>query len=272
MWLLINVQTTLASIQIICTGFPRTGTESLMEALEILGYKTYYTKKLLVESYGGKHFTNWKYLVDTDCQTEDAGQLLKDMIEVDAQATAVSYIGGVICLEKLLELYPHAKVVHTQRINADVWAESIINAPCVMFPKLDWAGNVFTTPKRAHEFFDSFVNKVWMGYPPGTYPPSYDTCRAQRDALKAQYTAHNEKIHERVPPERFLHFAKPEWGPLANFLGTEIPSTKYPHSNSRKQFLRDIILILVALLAVVVMVVFLVITLVLKMRRKPKRD
>lgn len=241
-----------------------------MDALELLGYKTYFTKKLLSESYGSKHFINWKHLVDTDCQSENAKDLLKEMLEVDAQATAVSYIGGVVCLEQLLELYPQAKIIHTERANADIWVESLIEAPCVMFPKLAWAGKFLDKPLRAYEFFDSFVNKLGFGQPPGTFPPNPETCRQNEDVLKELYLAHNEKISARVPPERFLYFAKSEWSSLANFLEKEAPSTKYPRSNSRKEFNRQINRILGGMFVFVVIGVVMALAAILRMRKRKK--
>ena len=53
-----------------------------------------------------------------------------------------------------------------------------------------------------------------------------------REALKAGFVAHNDKVRKLVPAERFLEFSPSQgWGPLCQFLRKDIPNEPFPYIN-----------------------------------------
>jgi hypothetical protein len=79
-----------------------------------------------------EHLHTWRCLMVKNCGVPDANDLLKKAFE-EFNATAT---GGVNfpCNQKLLQLYPHAKFVDTQRTDAILWHGSILHTSCTMFP------------------------------------------------------------------------------------------------------------------------------------------
>ena len=64
------------------------------------------------------------------------------------------------------------------------------------------------------------------------FPPGLD-----RDALMAQFVAHNEAVKAAIPAEQLLVFqVKEGWGPLCDFLGLDVPEGDFPRSNDRLEF------------------------------------
>lgn len=50
--------------------------------------------------------------------------------------------------------------------------------------------------------------------------------------LKQNFLVHNEHIRAIVPPKNLLEFTAADgWGPLCEFLGTDLPDEPYPHLN-----------------------------------------
>jgi hypothetical protein len=100
------------SIQIIGAGFPRTGTTTLKQALQILGYNdTYHFKDLIANSEKLRH---WQEL-------EDHGKTDFNRLFEGFKATVD--FPGYPYYKILMNQYPEAKVILTTR-DVDKWYES----------------------------------------------------------------------------------------------------------------------------------------------------
>ena len=56
-----------AAIEVISSGWPRTGTDTLKNALDTLGYKTYHMKEIM-ENGRTDHMRKWAALLDGGCK------------------------------------------------------------------------------------------------------------------------------------------------------------------------------------------------------------
>ncbi|KAK5175373.1 uncharacterized protein LTR77_000512 [Saxophila tyrrhenica] len=105
--------------QILVFGLPRTGTQSLLDALEILGCsKTYHMRN--VQERG--HIDDWITLLKQRNEGEGVNLSLLDHLLDDCEAVADFPVS--IFYRELLRLYPNAKVVVTSR-NEDEWIRSM---------------------------------------------------------------------------------------------------------------------------------------------------
>jgi hypothetical protein len=108
--------------QILVFGLPRTGTQSILDALEILGFeKTYHMRN--VQRQG--NIEDWITLLDQKFSSSSNGKIdmqrLDRIIEgFDATADFPSAIFAV----ELMQLYPNAKIILTPR-DEDSWVTSM---------------------------------------------------------------------------------------------------------------------------------------------------
>jgi hypothetical protein len=120
---MVNITTPLL---IIGAALPRTGTMSLMAALEDLGYKVY---------HGTTGFQNtkwrdlWYQLVKADMAINDDGKrkAFYALVEELSQDgfTAILDQPGCFIYQDSMEYYPQAKVLNTKRLR-DSWAKSMV--------------------------------------------------------------------------------------------------------------------------------------------------
>lgn len=129
-------------------------------------------------------------------------------------------VPGSACLPDLLEMYPDAKVILTERTSAAVWLRS-------------WRG--FGIDLRSDCF-------RWIGYwVPGVVAANdlyrgWMRLASERFGVEAEpseelYHAHSAWVKSIVPRERLLVFkCQDGWGPLCEFLGRHRPNP-FPHGN-----------------------------------------
>lgn len=222
---------TNAELQIIGSGYGRTGTDTLRESLTVLGYKTYHMKEIL---FGQLHqdAVDWKKIIDTNC---DDVELLKDIFERGGWTAAVD-LPTSLCWEQLMQIYPNAQVIHTERTSAEKWYESASNSILIgstMFPFNIMSKVVpFWIDHRlmVESMWSMIVNKSVRRSDAG-WPDVY------KKELMAAYDANNVRVREIVPNERLLiQDHSKGWELLTIILEKDVPDIPYPHSNTRKEF------------------------------------
>lgn len=58
-----------------------------------------------------------------------------------------------------------------------------------------------------------------------------------REAAKAAYDAHNERVRATIPPERLLEWHPGDgWDPICAALGLPVPGEPFPHVNTTADF------------------------------------
>jgi hypothetical protein len=154
---------------------------------------------------------------------------------------AVTDTPCVVFYKELLAAYPDAKVILTERDNAEQWFRSslstVIRYADLMIPQTWFARlqALFSPadPKGLHlvelimrhaPMFDA----LWRDYRNGT------------STAKQLYHDYNAEIKRLVSEERLLVFnVKEGWAPLCKFLKEEVPDTEFPSRNSKADFERN---------------------------------
>lgn len=197
------------TLKVIGTGFGRTGTTSLKAALETVGFGPCYH---MTEVFAHPaHIPLWH-------EAAQAGAGDWETV-FDGFQASVDWPGAAFWRE-LVAAYPDAKVIHSERPEAD-WYRS-------------FAGTIQTpltapspgTPPGWSEMVANVVNgRVFGG-------------RGDDEAAcLAAYRAHNAAVRAEVPAGRLLVFDPAEgWGPLCAFLGIAEPGEAFPHRNTTADF------------------------------------
>jgi len=192
------------AIKIIGTGFGRTGTDSMREALSILGY-------------GPCHHMS---AVNTN---EEQKRLWRALAKGAAPDWNTLFSGYVSCMDwpsayywrELIDFYPAARVILTWR-SPESWWES--------FEKTIVAG-IATSQEPDSLGVALIAKQVFAGRP------------QDRAAAIAAYEANVEAVIATVPAERLLvHRLGDGWEPLCAHLGVAVPDQSYPNRNNTKDF------------------------------------
>ncbi|MCB2117605.1 MAG: hypothetical protein KDE00_15265 [Rhodobacteraceae bacterium] len=200
-------------LQVIGSGFGRTGTKSLKAALERLGYGPCHHMHEIVENPG--QVVHWQRLA--------AGEPVNWEAAFAGYRSQVDWPGAHVWRE-LAETFPSAKVVHTVRPEDKWWASfhKTIGKLLARYEELP-------LPPHIHD-----ILAAWNGFAGKT---TFDGVLDDRDIAIAAYRLRTEEVRAALPPERLLVFDVAEgWGPLCAFLGCDIPEEPFPHHNLRADF------------------------------------
>ncbi|PVH94894.1 hypothetical protein DM02DRAFT_618274 [Periconia macrospinosa] len=208
-------------VEILVLGFSRTGTFSLKNALEKLGYTPYHMSVALGSVKEG-HLAFWeealraKYLGDGKPYGKEEFDKFLGNFDV------LEDIPSIMFADELLEAYPNAKVILTNR-PVKPWLKSMNST---FYTVTEWK----TLPILA-----AIDNKFWGPYTRilriimthwGNGNPS------DRMALQKTYLDHYAHVRSVVPPSKLLEFESQQgWTPLCEFLSKEIPDEEYPRIN-----------------------------------------
>ena len=218
---------------LLCLGSPRTGTASLMRALEILGFpNTHHGWDLceldhlqwqwpILDQANDATFANLPTYRGTPFSREEWNQVF-------GQYDAVSDVASFYA-ESLIPAYPDAKVILVER-DIEAWCNSMQSVvKPISSPWMRW-----------------FVTKVgdYAGYPCGSVSfrtqQGWTRSSCPEDVeknIRAAYIRHYEYVRSSVPAEQLLDFKLADgWGPLCSFLGKEVPDIPFPHINEKKDY------------------------------------
>ncbi len=192
------------ALQVIGTGFGRTGTDSMREALNILGF-------------GPCHHM---YEVN---QHPEQRQIWRAFVQGAPADWEQLFAGYRSCVDfpscwywrELIAAYPDAKVLLTWR-PSDSWWESFSKSVAIVMAQS-------TDPESLG--LALVANRVFGGRP------------TDREHAIAVYEAHVAAVKATVPPDRLLvHKLGDGWAPLCAHLGVPVPEVPYPQRNSSAAF------------------------------------
>ena len=218
-------------MKVIGAGFGRTGTASLKEALEELGFGPCYHMTDVFETPGHADF--WRAAwrgepVDWD------GVLGGYEATVDWP--------GCTFYEELMERHPDAKVLLSVR-DPERWYESTRSTIYELgristgspFSRLGFAllsRLVFGRFKTGQGPMTEEI--VWRGTFDGKFEDKHHAIEV--------FNRHNREVQRRVPKERLLVYeVRQGWGPLCEFFGVEVLDKPFPHLNDAAQMRRRIV-------------------------------
>jgi hypothetical protein len=197
------------TLTVIGTGFGRTGTDSMREALNMLGF-------------GPCH-----HMLEVN-QNEEQKRLWRALARGENPGWDKLFAGYRSCVDwpsahywrELIQLYPDAKVLLTYR-SPESWWES--------FEKTLLAGMAQSTD-QASLGLALVRDQVFDGKP------------GDRAFAIARYQANVDAVKATVPAHRLLvHNLGDGWEPLCKHLGVAVPAQPYPARNSAEDFQRAIL-------------------------------
>jgi len=199
------------TLKIVGAGFGRTGTRSLKEALEILGFgPCHHMMEVFVHPETQAPF--WDRVA--------LGQPFKWEEGLGGYNSACDWPSCTFYKE-LAEYYPQSKVILSLR-DSKSWYKSVANTimPAMTQPK-EGAGG----PRLPGIFAPKLIGER-------TFNNDFSEAH-----MIAVYERHNEEVKRVIPKDRLLVFeAKDGWEKLCPFLGVPIPDKPYPNMNTTEEF------------------------------------
>lgn len=198
------------SLKVIGAGFGRTGTRSLKEALEILGF-------------GPCHHMMEVFTHPEQVPFWDRVALKKPFEWEELFASYNSACDWPSCTfyKELADTYPKAKVILSLR-DSKSWFKSVSNTimPAMKKP----------TAENPGPLLPGVFGPLLIGE--GTFGNDFSEAH-----MIDVYERHNAEVKRTIPAHRLLVFeAKDGWEPLCRFLEVKIPDVAYPSMNTTEEF------------------------------------
>ncbi|KAI9282458.1 P-loop containing nucleoside triphosphate hydrolase protein [Umbelopsis sp. AD052] len=205
----------MAPLEVIGSGWSRTGTAAMREALIDLGYDVHHMIVIMTDP------TNDAALFERAYDGEDVDW---DVAYKNFNA-AVDY---PTCgfYKELMQKYPNAKVLHTTR-DPEQWYESAKKTIYTFEQEKPPA----EAPEHVKVAAKMISKNVWYGDFQGKFE--------DKEATIKLFKEHDEEVKRTVPADRLLVFETgvDGWEKLCTFLGKDIPNKPWPHINTTKEFL-----------------------------------
>jgi hypothetical protein len=216
-------------------SFEKTGSASITQSLEILGYQGVHHGIQAISSP-----LEWQ-LFSKACDAfypalptyTGVAFTRADWDVVFGPYEAVTDMGSFFAMQ-LIEAYPEAKVILVER-DIDAWYASMEEA-------------IFSTTwgLRANLIINVFgplyglnggktIRKIMLGF------YGVRNVDEMRRVAKERYRGHYSKIRAAVDGERLLEFRLEDgWGPMCEFLGKEVPDVLFPVKNKRDEHVKRV--------------------------------
>ncbi|KAK3236970.1 hypothetical protein CYMTET_52924 [Cymbomonas tetramitiformis] len=203
------------SLQVIGAGYGRTGTNSLKEALVILGYShCYHMEDVFLHKRG--HENLWLNVSEGNPDWDTIFEGCKAAVDFPAS----NYY------TELAEHFPESKIVLTTR-DFDKWHKSthdtIYQHGDPPFPQIiTW--KLFPFLNRFHKMANACIWKRKDG-------KFFDGEFLDKAACKKKFEDHIADVKKTIPADRLLCWdVKEGWEPLCKFLNKPVPKEPFPHS------------------------------------------
>ncbi|WP_119394778.1 sulfotransferase family protein [Salinibius halmophilus] len=211
------------TLKVIGAGFGRTGTLSVKTALEHLGYGDCYHMVDVYKHQG--HAQNWRKAL--------AGETV-DWHTMLADYQSIVDFPGCIFFEQLMQAFPEAKVVLTER-DADSWYESAFKTILTIKPSL--AEMLLMTLKATYSKKSRNQIQVGMMHKALVKDHLFDGRVEDAEFVKEVYRNHVAHVKATVPSERLISFKVQDgWQPLCDGLSVPVPNIEFPRSNAKESF------------------------------------
>ena len=206
-------------MKVICAGMNKTGTKSISEALQQLGFTVFDAVPQQLLDF----LDHWVDVFQNGTQP--------DVKRVYQNADAVVDIPGNLFWEEILETFPDCKVILSER-DEDSWIQSWVNQlEMIQAARVGIRAFIAYKLSQTARKLRYVGNSCFTALLGSTNPKS--TC-----VFRKRYRMHNHRVKSIVPPEKLLVFnVKQGWKPLCDFLGCEVPTSAFPHENIKGEIL-----------------------------------
>ncbi|CAK5274563.1 unnamed protein product [Mycena citricolor] len=220
-------------LKVLSFGYSRTGTSSMRQALEELGYKP--------TNHGFDIFEP-EAVVDMWTRAIVAKFWgIGEPLSADEWRAFLEPFQGVtdmphyLFVDELLAAFPDAMVPVTHRDTEAWWASFSTTVRPMLRPMslTPAATDPQNSPAGRRIRLGTIIFSAFFGVAPDAATPESFT----KERGVAAYEAHYAHLRAVVPKDRFLQFHVAEgWGPLCAFLGKDIPDIPFPRVNDAEQF------------------------------------
>jgi len=196
------------ALEIVGAGYGRTGTDSLREALTILGFGPCHHMHEIRDNPEKAQPWHDHFCSDTPLDLD---------LLFDGYRSQVDWPGAHLWRESA-DRYPEAKVILSTR-DPEAWWESY-SKTIKIFRETEMPQEA-PHMRQIQEFVDAFLGD------------RFET----KDRAIADFEAHAAEVKAAIPAERVLTYELGSgWKPLCAFLGVPVPDGAYPHTNATKAF------------------------------------
>ncbi|CEL95366.1 unnamed protein product [Vitrella brassicaformis CCMP3155] len=208
-------------LKIIGAGYGRTGTFSLKNALEQLGYPCYHMAELFANP---ARMPVWREITRKNGKGVDWDAVFDGF-------TATTDWPAAPFFDELFQAYPDAKVVLTVR-DPSKWYQSI-RQTVISFRKHRkspiYRLGLRLCPIFVLREFQRMWHELQLARP---FTDAFDFDEMTEEGTVAMFNQWTQHVKETVPPQQLLVYeVRDGWGPLCAFLGHSIPSTPFPNLN-----------------------------------------
>jgi len=215
-------------MKVIVAGYPKTGTKTMVAALEQLGYTVF------------DYMENYEFLGDDWVQIMKNGVKEGDFRRMFSNVDACTDMPCCFYWEEILREFPDAKVILTVRDDEEVWLNSFrgqmkaVRSPIYLVSLFlsktsrhlsKYGGRVYQTLFHTDNVFDTWFPKSLIN-----------------DQLCVKsYKKHNMYVKQTAPTDQLLVFnVKEGWKPLCNFLDKPVPYYEFPRKNIKAKVVEDL--------------------------------
>jgi len=201
------------ALRVIGSGFGRTGTRSLKDALERLDFGPCHHMEEVLPS--PEQVDLWHAVA--------VGKPLDHARIFNGFSSQIDWPGAHVWRE-LAAAYPDAKVVHSVRPDESWWKSfsGTIGKFLAIYPTME-------LPPHIRLMSEVMTELIGVQTFAGQY--------ADRDKALAAYHQREADVRAAIPAERLLVFDVAQgWEPLCRFLEVPVPSTPFPRTNTHDDF------------------------------------
>lgn len=197
-------------MRVLALGLSRSGTDSLRQALSIIGMENvWHGFNLINPSYPASNAKAFTRLARRKFGGNDKAQPIsrQDFEAMLSTCDAVTDTPAAIFATELITAYPEAKVILNTR-DVDSWHRSMVATLSTLPSNINYGWLIHFHHRlywTAHSFFET------------TYYALFDGDIEKTG--KAAYLRHSEQVRKATSPERFLEWrVKDGWGPLCEYV------------------------------------------------------
>ena len=201
------------SLRVIGSGFGRTGTRTLKDALETLGFGPCHHMEEVFANPA--QVPLWQAIA--------AGRDV-DLVEVfQGYVSQVDWPGAHVWRD-LAVTFPDAKVIHSIRPEEAWWA-SFSRTIGKLLDRYD----EMPLPPHVRDMLDVGAALV--------ADSTFGGKTTDKSAAIAAFRARQAEVEAAIPADRLLVYDVAQgWNPLCAFLGVDVPKTDFPHRNRKDDF------------------------------------
>jgi len=226
-------------LQVINASYSKTGTKTMHEAFDILGYKVCDAHENVYS-----HYDIWEKIWNNE---GDVRKHFHTLYGANSKwgYTAVTDLPTYNFWDVLAEEFPDAKVILIER-DEDKWANSLekhIGVEHAEFKEMMfWRCYTWIYSKIMNH--SSVAMGVYMDFmrPLALGPEARNYYGINMDIKRSQYRKHNLYVKTHCPADRLLIYKLGDgWEPLCKFLGKPVPEKEFPHCNRMGSVIQDLL-------------------------------